>query len=151
MAMAMAMANCVSTSACEATRRLCSLPGDGLFGPIFTSDDILAATDDAAWVRAMLDAESALALAEADGGVLPITFGFKAAQWLVGVDTALDGIAAAAAGLQAQLGGAVGTLAALGPQGVDIARRFAAHLGLAEPLLPWHTARQRVAQLAATL
>ena len=41
--------------------------------------------------------------------------------------------------LAAQLGGAAGTLAALGDRGLDVLARFARELGLAEPALPWHT------------
>ena len=53
--------------------------------------------------------------------------------------------------LAAQLGGAAGTLAALGPEGPDVVRLFAAELGLSEPLLPWHVARGRVAELGQAL
>ena len=50
------------------------MPGDdgaGLFEPIVTPDDVLAATSDRAWVQAMLDTESALARAEEAEGVVP--------------------------------------------------------------------------------
>jgi 3-carboxy-cis,cis-muconate cycloisomerase len=50
-----------------------------------------------------------------------------------------------------QLGGAAGTLASLDGAGVDVAHRLALRLGLAEPVLPWHTDRTRVAELAAAL
>ena len=46
-------------------------PGGGLFGPIVTTDALLAATSDRAWVQAMLDAEGALADAEETLGVVP--------------------------------------------------------------------------------
>ncbi|HXR54935.1 MAG TPA: 3-carboxy-cis,cis-muconate cycloisomerase [Acidimicrobiales bacterium] len=49
-------------------------PGDiagGLFGPIVTTDALLAATSDRAWVQAMLDAERALVWAEETLGVVP--------------------------------------------------------------------------------
>jgi 3-carboxy-cis,cis-muconate cycloisomerase len=83
---------------------------------------------------------------------LPTTFGLKAAGWLTALDEAYDALAAAATrSCAAQLGGAAGTLASLGDQGVEVLERFAARLGLAEPVLPWHTARGRVAQLGAAL
>ena len=44
---------------------------DGLFGPIVTTDELLAATSGRAWVQAMLDAEAALARAEEEAGVIP--------------------------------------------------------------------------------
>ena len=47
--------------------------------------------------------------------------------------------------LAVQMGGPVGSRA---PQ---VAARMAARMGLAEPVIPWHTDRTRVAQLAAAL
>jgi 3-carboxy-cis,cis-muconate cycloisomerase len=46
------------------------LSGD-LFDPIVTTDELIAATDNGSWIQAMLDAEAALALAEADTGLVP--------------------------------------------------------------------------------
>jgi 3-carboxy-cis,cis-muconate cycloisomerase len=43
----------------------------GLFSQIFTTDQLLAATADRAWLQAMLDVEAALAVAEAEVGVIP--------------------------------------------------------------------------------
>jgi 3-carboxy-cis,cis-muconate cycloisomerase len=82
---------------------------------------------------------------------LPTTFGLVAAGWLVGAYDARGQVRAARDGLAAQLGGAVGTLASLGPAGPEVAARFARHVGLADPGLPWHTARQRIAALAGAL
>src|SRR5947207_1546363 len=50
--------------------------------------------------------------------------------------------------LAAQLGGPAGTLAGLGP---DLPARFAAALDLADPILPWHTERTRIGDLAGAL
>lgn len=47
------------------------MTGDRLFAPIFTTDELLDATGDTAWLQAMLDAEAALAGAEADCGLIP--------------------------------------------------------------------------------
>jgi 3-carboxy-cis,cis-muconate cycloisomerase len=44
---------------------------DGLFSPIFTTDELAAATSDHAWVTRMLEFEAALAVAEARAGVVP--------------------------------------------------------------------------------
>ena len=237
------------------------MTADGLFAPIFVSDDVLAATGDEAWLQALLDAEAALAAAEADcevipraaaeaiaatcqadrfdpaalgraarpdgnpviplvaalrGAVpewarswvhwgatsqdildtaamlvadrvvalidadlvrgtgtcaglarahadtvmvgrtllqqaLPISFGLKAAGWLAGADDARAQLARARSRLAVQLGGAAGTLASLGSSGPAVVHAFARRLELAEPVLPWHTARQRVAGLAGAL
>jgi 3-carboxy-cis,cis-muconate cycloisomerase len=83
---------------------------------------------------------------------VPITFGLKAAGWLVALDESAARLRAVGdERLAAQLGGAAGTLAALGGSALDVLARFAAELGLAEPVVPWHTARTRVAELAGAL
>jgi 3-carboxy-cis,cis-muconate cycloisomerase len=83
---------------------------------------------------------------------VPITFGLTAAGWLTGVDTAARRLAELrATRLAAQLGGAAGTLAALGEHGVAVAAAFAAEVGLVEPAAPWHTERSRIAELAGAL
>jgi 3-carboxy-cis,cis-muconate cycloisomerase len=80
---------------------------------------------------------------------LPTTFGLKAAGWLCAVDDARRRLAALS--LAVELGGAAGTLASLAPDGVGVLRRMAEELGLEEPVVPWHTARARVADLGAAL
>ena len=83
---------------------------------------------------------------------LPVTFGLKAAGWLVAVLEARDQVALVRDGrLAVQLGGASGTLASLGDRGLDVLRELSTELGLAEPVLPWHTARARVVELACAL
>ncbi|MFH8407772.1 3-carboxy-cis,cis-muconate cycloisomerase [Streptomyces sp. NPDC018019] len=108
---------------------------------------------------------------------VPVTFGLKAAGWRGLVLDARDRLAAVRDALPAQLGGAAGTLAAFhafaeadaeqgtadgsagaacpGPGGDDLGLRllaaYAAETGLAEPVLPWHTLRTPVADLAGAL
>jgi len=83
---------------------------------------------------------------------LPTTFGLKAAGWLVAVLEAADGLDAyRRTRLAVQLGGPAGTLSALGDQGLAVRRELAAEFDLPEPLLPWHTARARLAELGAAL
>jgi 3-carboxy-cis,cis-muconate cycloisomerase len=83
---------------------------------------------------------------------VPTTFGLKAAGWLVAVlDARSRLVELRSCGLAAQLGGAVGTLAALGEDGPEVARLFARELGLAEATIPWHTNRVRIAELGAAL
>jgi len=82
---------------------------------------------------------------------VPVTFGLKAAGWLAGVAAARERLRALREGLPAQLGGAAGTLAALGDRGPAVLAAFARELGLAEPALPWHGARGPVAELGAAL
>jgi 3-carboxy-cis,cis-muconate cycloisomerase len=113
-------------------------------------DDLGGAAEAAA---GLADRHRATAMAGRTLGqqALPITFGLKAAGWLVALDEAAAGLDRARERLAAQLGGAAGTLASLGPDGVEAATWYAAELGLAEPVLPWHTNRVRVAELAGAL
>src|SRR5262249_61141424 len=53
------------------------------------------------------------------------------------------------AGLAVQFGGAAGTLASLGTHGPAVAGLLAQELGLAFPVLPWHTDRSRIIDVAA--
>lgn len=83
---------------------------------------------------------------------VPTTFGLKAAGWLMGVleaRRALERISQL--GLTVELGGAAGTLAALGDAGPDVVGLFAEELGLGVSEVPWHTNRVRVAELGSAL
>jgi 3-carboxy-cis,cis-muconate cycloisomerase len=83
---------------------------------------------------------------------VPSTFGVKAAGWLVAILEARRRLAAIKeARLAVQLGGAAGTLAALGEAGPEVLRLFAEELDLQEPVAPWHTNRVRIAELGAAL
>jgi 3-carboxy-cis,cis-muconate cycloisomerase len=84
---------------------------------------------------------------------VPITFGLKAARWLVGVLDALDELDVVSRGLPVQCGGAAGTLsrAASVVDPVAAASAFAGYLGLAWPGLPWHTYRAPVTRLGDAL
>lgn len=83
---------------------------------------------------------------------LPITFGLKAAGWLSQLHRVrLELERMQAEVLTLQFGGAVGTLASLGDKGLAVLRELAAELELAEPDLPWHSARDRVARIVSVL
>lgn len=82
---------------------------------------------------------------------VPTTFGARAATWLGGLLDAADRVATVRASLPAQLGGAAGTLAALGESGPAVLAAFAAETGLVEPPAPWHALRTPVADLAGAL
>jgi 3-carboxy-cis,cis-muconate cycloisomerase len=78
----------------------------------------------------------------------PVTFGLKAAGWFGAVRRGRERLAQAfAEALVIQFGGAVGTLAVLGEKGPAVARELAAELGLGCPDAPWHTHRDRLANL----
>jgi 3-carboxy-cis,cis-muconate cycloisomerase len=83
---------------------------------------------------------------------VPVTFGLIAAGWLTSLDEARDGLAAVASQrLAVQFGGAAGTLASLGEAGPQVALLLAEELGLALPVLPWHTDRLRIIDAGAAL
>jgi 3-carboxy-cis,cis-muconate cycloisomerase len=83
---------------------------------------------------------------------VPTTFGFKAAGWLVSVLEVRGRLVAVRRDrIAVQLGGAAGTLAAIGDAGPEVLRLLADELGLAEPVLPWHTNRTRLAELGGAL
>ena len=80
---------------------------------------------------------------------LPITFGYKAAVWLAAFDRHATRLAELRPRvLQVQFGGAAGTLASLGPGEESLASRaeLARELGLAEPAITWHVARDGIAE-----
>lgn len=82
----------------------------------------------------------------------PTTFGLKAAGWLTSIDRArLQLFSLREDVLAVQLGGGAGTLASLGADGPEVVRVLADVLGLAEPVVPWHTDRTRVVALVAAL
>jgi 3-carboxy-cis,cis-muconate cycloisomerase len=83
---------------------------------------------------------------------LPITFGLKAARWLALTVRQVQALRERRErSLAVQLGGAAGTLAALGDKGLQVVTFLAEDLGLPAPDLPWHTERDRVAEIAAAL
>jgi 3-carboxy-cis,cis-muconate cycloisomerase len=83
---------------------------------------------------------------------LPISFGLKAARWLDLVIRQVEAIRERQErSLALQLGGAAGTLAALGDKGPEVAALLGEELGLPVPALPWHTERYRVAEVATSL
>jgi len=79
----------------------------------------------------------------------PTTFGLKAAGWLSGIVRARRRLADVR--LEAELGGAAGTLAAHTRRGLEVLRAYAEELALTEPALPWHAIRFVVADLGAAL
>jgi 3-carboxy-cis,cis-muconate cycloisomerase len=83
---------------------------------------------------------------------LPTTFGFIVAGWLDAVSRHRKRLAEIKPRVLAlQFGGAVGTLAALGGRGSEVAKALADELCLSLPSIPWHTHRDRIAEIAATL
>lgn len=83
---------------------------------------------------------------------IPITFGFKVAAWLDEVDRQIDRLVSSRPRvLVGEFGGSVGTLAALGEQGLEVQDRLMKRLGLGSPAIPVKTAGDRVAEFALLL
>jgi 3-carboxy-cis,cis-muconate cycloisomerase len=108
-------------------------------------------------------ATAAANLAEAQAGTImigrtllqqavPVTFGLVAAGWLTAIDEASSWLHRVRADrLAVQFGGAAGTLAPLGEAGPEVVALLAEELGLRRPVLPWHTDRLRIIELASAL
>lgn len=83
---------------------------------------------------------------------LPLTFGFKVAVWLAEVRRHLQRWEQSRARiLVGNLSGAVGTHAAMGAWGLEVQKRVMAELGLGEPEITWHPARDRLAEFVSLL
>jgi 3-carboxy-cis,cis-muconate cycloisomerase len=83
---------------------------------------------------------------------VPVTFGLKAARWLGALDRRVEQLRwVRTRALTVQLGGAAGTSAVYGDQGLAVVEAFADELGLDVPDLPWHAERDRIVELAGML
>lgn len=107
-------------------------------------------------LQALCSALAALAAAERDTGLpgrtllqqaVPVTFGLKAAGWLDALQRSQRRLRALADDtLVLQFGGAAGTLASLQTRGLEVAQALADELALPLPAMPWHAARDRIAE-----
>jgi 3-carboxy-cis,cis-muconate cycloisomerase len=83
---------------------------------------------------------------------LPITFGFKCAVWLAAIRRQQARLARLREEIPAvQFGGAVGTLASLGADGIAVLDALAAELDLRAPPIAWHVGRDGLAEVTAFL
>jgi 3-carboxy-cis,cis-muconate cycloisomerase len=83
---------------------------------------------------------------------LPVTLGLKAATWLDAMTRHQERLRETKRrSLALQFGGAAGTLASLGDSGPEVAAALARELDLSLPDLPWHSQRDRLAEVAMTL
>ncbi|KUL88499.1 hypothetical protein ZTR_05385 [Talaromyces verruculosus] len=81
---------------------------------------------------------------------LPVTFGYKCAVWLSGFQRHLERLHELKdRALMAQFGGAAGSLASLGDgdDGLRVRKALAEELGLTDPSITWHVARDGVAEI----
>lgn len=83
---------------------------------------------------------------------LPLTFGFKVAVWLAEVRRHLKRWEQSRERiLVGNLSGAVGTHAAMGALGLKVQKGVMEELGLGDPEITWHAARDRIAEFVSLL
>ena len=83
---------------------------------------------------------------------LPMPFGLKLAEYAAALHRSRARLLRLRSeALALQFGGAAGTLAALGDNGLRVAERLAQELKLPLPAAPWHTHRDRIAEAASVL
>ena len=83
---------------------------------------------------------------------IPMTFGYKAAVWLAGMDRHRERLNQMRPRvLIGEFGGAVGTLASLGDKGLAVQADMMKELGLFQPPIAWHTVRDTVAEVGCFL
>ncbi len=83
---------------------------------------------------------------------LPITFGYKCACWLAALDRHRQRLSQLRARvLVGQFSGAVGTLASLGPVGLEVQSALMRELELGVPSMTWHSARDAFAEATGLL
>ena len=136
-----------------------------------TSQDILDTAAVLVWqqdllrlegmLKAAMDEAASLARAHRDTPMmgrtwmqqaLPITFGLKAAGWLDALMRHAQRLEGGREEMRIlQFGGATGSLASLGKDGLKVSRVLAQILDLNEPSLPWFGHRDRVFALASVL
>jgi 3-carboxy-cis,cis-muconate cycloisomerase len=81
---------------------------------------------------------------------LPMPFGLKVAGYAAALGRSRERLRRLRKdALVLQFGGSVGTLAALGDQGLDVTERLTALLDLPAPEAPWHSHRDRLAEVAS--
>lgn len=83
---------------------------------------------------------------------IPITFGYKAAVWADELGRNVERLKAMAPRVfVGELAGAIGTLASMPEQGLEVQRRTMEKLGLGVPTIAWHVARDNQAEFVTTL
>ena len=83
---------------------------------------------------------------------VPLTFGFKTAALLAAMQRHRERLAQLRPRvLVGEFGGAVGTLASLGGDGLKVQAAMMEELGLGQPDIAWHTVRDRIGEVACFL
>jgi 3-carboxy-cis,cis-muconate cycloisomerase len=132
---------------------------------IMDSATVLQARDGLALIGAEIAALRDALLAQADRHrdvvmagrthlqqALPTTLGLKCATWAMPFIAHAERLAQLRPRVERiSFGGAAGTLASLGPDGVAVMESLAGELGLAAPAAPWHVCRDGLAEAVCFL
>jgi 3-carboxy-cis,cis-muconate cycloisomerase len=132
---------------------------------IMDTATVLQARDGLALIRTSLLAIVAALAAQADRHratvmagrthlqqALPITFGLKCVTWAMPLIAHVERLDQLRPRLECvSFGGAAGTLASLGDQGIAVMEALATELGLGVPLAPWHVCRDAFAEAVGLL
>ncbi len=132
---------------------------------IMDSATVLQARDGLALIGAEIAALRDALLAQADRHrdvvmagrthlqqALPTTLGLKCATWAMPFIAHAERLAQLRPRVERiSFGGAAGTLASLGPDGVAVMEGLAGELGLAAPAAPWHVCRDALAEAVCFL
>ncbi len=83
---------------------------------------------------------------------LPITLGYKIAVWAAELLRDIERLEQCSKRLfMGQFSGAVGTIASLGTEGLEVQRRLLKRLDLAMPPISWHSSRDTIAEFVSVL
>src|SRR5438477_577045 len=122
-----------------------------MFSPlvdVFGDQEVNRLFSEESLVAAWLEVDRALAAAPAELGAITS----EAAAWLAELSRDVERLRSARARLAVvQLFGDAGTAAALGPRSRDVRHAVARRLGLGTVDVPWHTARDGVAETGFAL
>jgi 3-carboxy-cis,cis-muconate cycloisomerase len=115
-------------------------------------DELVLALGDSLASRAELERQTVMPGRTHAQPAVPVTLGTKLAVWLAELTRHVDRLRAARTRVAVvQLFGAAGTAAALGPESRAVRHLLAERLGLGAVDVPWHTARDSLAEVAFVL
>ena len=81
---------------------------------------------------------------------VPITFGYRVAGWLSPILRHIERLEELRPRVEVvELGGAVGTLAAMAPHGLEVRDLLSDRLNLGDPNISWHSGRDRIVEVVA--
>ena len=81
---------------------------------------------------------------------VPITFGYRVAGWISPLLRHIERLHNLRPRVEVvQLGGAVGTLASIAPDGLEVRRRMSELLDLGNPVVSWHSGRDRIVEVVS--